>query len=77
MGRPGVTALGLALVLAGQMAVASGCVRIQRTDPTHPTTFEGIDAMCRREARNYRQAAASYARCMREHGYPNRGADDY
>ncbi len=73
MGRQRVAGLALALLLAAP----TGCVTIQRSDPGHPTTFEGIDAMCRREARDYRQAASSYARCMREHGYPNRGADDY
>ena len=69
---------GVALLAASLLAAQAACVRIERRpDPNHPTTFEGIDAMCRRSARDYRQQASAYARCMHEHGYPNQGADDY
>ena len=66
-------ALGVLAVIG---SLAAGCIQISRT-PTHPETFEGIDAMCRRSAEDYRVRDRAYERCMHEHGYPNQGADDY
>lgn len=70
--RGAVARLAIATLLGSSLA----CVKVQRT-PSHPETFDGIDAMCRRSARDYRASASAYARCMKEHGYPNQGADDY
>ena len=73
-----LNARGRALAASAWIAcVAAGCIKIEQTGQAHPNTFEGIDAMCRRQAEDYRERARSYARCMNEHGYPNRGADDY
>ncbi len=65
-----------ALAVASLLLLPLACIRVQRTSG-HPETFSAIDAMCRRAARDYRQVATAYARCMAEHGYPNQGADDY
>ena len=67
----------VALAGAWFVCATTGCIKIEQTGRAHPNTFEGIDAMCRQQAEDYRERARSYARCMNEHGYPNRGADDY
>lgn len=64
------------VVAAALLGPTLACIKVQRT-PSHPETFDGIDAMCRRSARDYRESASAYARCMSEHGYPHQGADDY
>ncbi len=75
MGRQGRAKIALASGLLA--SVWFGCIKIEQTGRAHPDTLEGIDAMCRLLAEDYRERASSYARCMSEHGYPNRGADDY